>query len=413
MKSIKINKLSVLEDAVTDNQVSTIAECSIANIGNQVLLTGNWFASKSLNNCKSWQYVNPFTNFPPADDGFCCDQTLLHDAKTNLTFWLLQYDKKDSINNTLRLAVKKGATLNDNNWDLWDFTPQSINPSWKKQWLDYNHCAVSNKFLYICTNVFNNNDDFTRCIILRIPLKALQTGQNVTFEYFESKQDFSLRMVQGAADTMYFAAHSGDTGSNRLRLFCWPENSTDVTKKDIAVTPWSGGNYKSVCPDGNNWLGRTDYRITGAWLSNGVLGFMWCVNKRGAQRPHPHVRVVRIDAVTMKLIDEPDIWSPDYAFGYPDACPNAKGEVGITLFMGGAAKFPTHLVGAYDDTNKKWLLKTVRQGTNAPREKTWGDYIAIRPLSPANKKWIAAGYTLQGGTEAEDVEVHAVQFSAV
>jgi hypothetical protein len=413
MNSVKITQLSVLTDSVTDNQVSTIAECSLANNGQQILVTGNWFASKSLNNGSTWSYINPFTNFPPADDGFCCDQTVLYDSKTDLTFWLLQYDKKNSINNTLRLAVKKGATLTNNNWDLWDFTPQSINPAWKNQWLDYNHAAVSGKFLYVCTNVFNNNDVFTRCIVLRIPLKALQTGKNVTFEYFESKTDFSLRCVQGATNTMYFAAHSGTTGSNKIRLFSWPENTASVSKKDIAITAWSGGKYRSLGPDGTNWLGRADYRITAAWLSNGVLGFMWTVNKRGTKRPNPHIRVVRMDAATMTLIDEPDIWSPDFSFGYPDAFPNSNGDVGITLFMGGGAKHPTHLVGAYDTITKNWLLKTARAGTNGPRENTWGDYITIRPLAPANKKWIAVGYTLQGGKEANDMEVHAVQFEAV
>ncbi len=413
MKDIKITKLSILSDTVTANQVSTIGECSIANTGQQILLTGNWFASKSLNNGKTWSYINPFTNFPAADDGFCCDQTVLHDKASNLTFWLLQYDKKNSNNNTLRLAVKKGATLNDNQWDLWDFTPLSINPAWKNQWLDYNHAAVSGKFLYVCTNVFDTNDVFTRCVVLRIPLKSLQTGKNFTFDYFDTKTDFSLRCVQGATDIMYFAAHSGVTGNNRIRLFSWPENTINVSKKDITITPWSGGNYKAICPDGTNWLGRADYRITGAWLSNGVLGFMWAVNKRGAKRPFPHVRVVRINAANFTLLDEPDIWSPDYAFGYPDAFPDSNGNVGITLFLGGGAKNPAHTVGAFNNTTAKWHLKVARQGTNGPGDNTWGDYITVRPLAPDNKNWIAAGYTLQGGKTEEKVEVHAVQFKVV
>jgi hypothetical protein len=115
----------------------------------------------------------------------------------------------------------------------------------------------------------------------------------------------------------------------------------------------------------------------------------------------------------MNLIDEPDIWSPDHAFAYPDAYPNTNGEVGITLFMGGGALHPAHVVGAFNTTNKNWLLKTARAGTNGPRENTWGDYINIRPLSPDNKKWIATGFTLQGGREANNIQVHAVQFAAV
>jgi hypothetical protein len=413
MKAINIKKLSVLKDSVTQNQVSSVAECSVANIGAQVLLTGNWFACKSLNNGRNWSYVDPFTIFPSINNGFCCDQTVLHDIKTDLTFWLLQYDRGNEKSNTLRLAVKSGSTLDNNNWDLLDFTPEGIDTSMKNEWLDYNHAALSDNFLYVCSNMFDSKDRFTRCIVLRIPLKALKSGKNVNFDYFETQKDFSLRCVQGATDTMYFATHSGNTGNNALRIFSWPENTIDVDQVDIPITPWSAGTYKSICPDRTNWLGRADYRITGAWLSKGALGFMWTANKLGNDRPHPHIRVVRIDSNNWTLIDEPDIWSPDFAFGYPDAYPNKDGKVGVTLFMGGGIKYPSHLVGAYNEKSKNWILKTARAGTNGPVDSKWGDYITIRPLSPKNKKWIAAGFTLQGGKDATNIEVHAVQFDAL
>ncbi len=413
MNDVKITKLSILSDTVTNDQTSTICECSIANNGSQILLTGNWFASKSLNGGNTWTHISPVSNFPIADGGFCCDQTLLYDKGRDLTFWLLQYLERQGTN-TLRLAVKKGKTLNkEKDWQLWDFSPQSINPAWKNQWLDYNHAALSDNFLYIGTNVFNTNDVFTRSIIIRIPLKSLETGQNFTFDYYETKADFSLRCVQGATTTMYFVAHAGTTGNNKLRVFAWPENSTTVTKTDIAVTAWSGGQYEAKGPDNTNWLMRADYRITGAWLSNGILGFMWTANKRGTDRPFPHIRVVRINAATMAKLDEPDIWSPDYAFAYPDAYPNASGEVGITLFLGGGIKNPTHLVGSFNTATTKWILKMVREGTNGPVQGKWGDYITVRPFAPDNKTWIAAGYTLQGGKTQNDVQVHAVKFKAV
>lgn len=413
MKKIKIHKLSVLADSVVANQVSTIGECSVLNVGKQQLVTGNWFASRSKDNGAKWAYIDPYQYFPPKDDGFCCDQTVLHDTKTGLSFWLLQYDQKSNINNTLRLAVKKGATLHKDDWELWDFTPQSINPRWKDQWLDYNHAALSNNCLYICTNMFNSTsgeDVFTRCIVLRIALESLQNGDQLQLDYFESTRDFSLRCVQGATDTMYFAAHAGRTGRNQLRVFAWPEGQPKVTKTEIPITAWSDGDYVATCPDGSNWIERSDSRITGAWHSNGVLGFMWTVNQRGDKRPFPHVRVARINAATMSLIDEPDIWSPDYAFAYPDAYPNSNGDVGITLFSGGGTQHPTHVVGIFNPTGKQWDLAVVRKGTHGPIDNTWGDYITVRPLAPANKKWIAVGFTLQGGNKASFVEVHVAQF---
>jgi hypothetical protein len=414
MKDVKITKLMHLDDEVTRDQVSTIGECSITNNGQQILFTGNWFAAKSLNGGNSWTYLSPFDNFPSVDDGFCCDQTVLYDKSRNLSFWILQYSELNS-SNTLRLAVKKGKTLsNETDWDLWDFTPKSINPLWKNQWLDYNHAALSDNFLYIGTNVFNTNDTFTRCIVIRIPLDKLETGQNISYDFFESKTDFSLRCVQGATNIMYFAAHGNSSSNNRLRVYAWPENSLNVKKTDISITPWSAADsHTSKCPDGTNWLKRTDYRITGAWLSKGVLGFMWTADKRGTDRPHPHVRVVRINAADMKRLDEPDIWSPDHAYAYPDAYPNAKADVGITLFLGGGQKNPAHVVGIFDEVAKKWRLKIAVQGTNGPLDSKWGDYIAIRPYAPGKTEWIAGAYTLQGGKTTDNVAVHAVRFKII
>lgn len=413
MKAVKITSLMLLGDEVTNDQVSTIGECSISNNGSQILLTGNWFAGKSLNNGKTWTYISPFDNFPSVNDGFCCDQTVLYDKSRDLTFWILQYSEKNGMN-TLRLAVKKGKTLSNNSsWDIWDFTALSINAAWKNQWLDYNHAALSNNYLYIGTNIFNSNDSFTRCIVIRIPLTKLKDGNNISYDYFETKSDFSLRCVQGATTTMYFAAHGNAPGNNRIRVYAWPENSMNIKKTEVDITPWSGGQYASKCPDGTNWLKRTDYRITGAWISKGTIGFMWTANKRGTDRPFPHVRVVRINEATMLKTDEPDIWSPDYAYAYPDAYPNTNGDVGITLFLGGGLKNPSHLVGIYDDTSKKWRIKIAKEGTNGPQDSKWGDYITVRAYAPANKEWIAAGYTLQGGKTQNETTVHAVRFKLV
>lgn len=411
MSKIEITRTMVLSDTVTDNQTSTIGEPSIANNGPHLLFTGNWFAAKSTNNGKDWSYVSPYDYFPPASNGFCCDQTLLYDKSRDLTFWILQYDKVNG-GNTLRLAVKKGRTLNNDDWDIWDLTPKSLNSAWTNQWLDYNHASVSDNFLYIGTNVFSTSDVFQRCVIIRIPLDKLKTGTGITYNLFETRTEFSLRCVQGAKKTMYFASHT--SANNVIRVFSWPENSLTVKRTDVMITPWSGGNtYVAKCPDGSNWLGRTDYRITGAWLADGILGFMWTANARGTSRPFPHVRVVRIDAATFKLIDEPDLWHPNYAFAYPDAAPNAAGDIGICLFMGGGTKFPSHVVGGFDKLTKGWKLKLARAGTQGPLDNKWGDYLTVRPLSPDNKEWIAAGYTLQGGRTEDKIQAHAVQFRLV
>src|SRR5215203_2987537 len=116
-----------LPASATNSQTSTVGEPSIANIDNQLLITGNWYASQSLNNGANWTYISPYNFFPAAAGGFCCDQTVLHDPGNGLMFWLLQYVKKSG-SNVLRLAVKKTATdLSINDWYWWDLVPDKVN----------------------------------------------------------------------------------------------------------------------------------------------------------------------------------------------------------------------------------------------------------------------------------------------
>jgi hypothetical protein len=146
-----------LSDAATGGQTSTVGEPSLANNGRQILLTGNWYASRSLDNGASWDVLSPFSLFPPADGGFCCDQTAIYDPTRDLTFWLLQYCQQDGTN-TLRLAMKQGATLGNSDWIWWDFRPEEVNAGWRGEWFDYNHAALSNNFLYVSSNVYGFED---------------------------------------------------------------------------------------------------------------------------------------------------------------------------------------------------------------------------------------------------------------
>ncbi len=393
-----------LSDFDTGGQTSTVGEPSVANNGDQILLTGNWYTSRSLDGGGSWDFVSPFNFLPPVDNGFCCDQTTIYDPSRDITCWLLQYSRLNGTN-TLRVAVKVGPNLGNNVWHWWDFRPGDVDINWADQWFDYNHAALSNNFLYVGTNMFRGNS-FTRCVIFRLPLDELREGEDLTFEQFQTTDFGSLRCTQGARDVMYFAGHrSGD----QLRVFRWPESSASVTPADVDVSSWTGGSYNAPGPDGNNWLDRADPRITGAWLASGLLGFMWSVNAQGA-RPHPHVRVVRIDEKTMNLVDEPDIWNSQFAYAYPEATPNDRGHVGITLFRGGGSLHPAHVVGLWDDFSNAWELHTTREGTDGPVDRKWGDYLACRRHSPDGLTWIATGFTLQGGASRGNIEPRFVHF---
>ncbi|MCH8904876.1 MAG: hypothetical protein IIA45_13295, partial [Bacteroidetes bacterium] len=357
--SITIFKNISLTDADTANQTSSVGEPSIANNGEQILMSGNWYASRSLDNGDSWDYISPYNFFPPAGGGFCCDQTILYDNSRDLTFWILQYVQRKGTN-VMRLAVKKGKNLGNNNWYWWDLEPKKVNKKWRREWFDFNHAALSNNFLYIGTNVFKRT--FTRSVVFRIPLDLLakESGE-LKYDYIQSESSFSLRCVQGARNVMHFASH---ISNSKIRLFSWPENSSVVIIQDFDVTPWQAGSYSAPGPDGSNWLSRVDPRITGGWYANGKIGLMWSANRESGNRPFPFVRVVIIDTNTREVISEPDIWSNNYAFTYPDACPNDRGEVGIAIFRGGGKLHPSHCVGIWDEITGIWELAATKNGTN-------------------------------------------------
>lgn len=162
-----------LSDADTSEQTSNVGEPSVANNGREILVSGNWYATRSLDNGATWDYVSPFNYFPPASGGFCCDQVVLYDPSRDLTFWLLQYIEANNAN-TLRLAVKRGATLGNNVWHWWDFQPNQVNNAWVNLWFDYPDMGLSNDYLYITTNVFTIAGAFNRAVVFRLPLDQLE-----------------------------------------------------------------------------------------------------------------------------------------------------------------------------------------------------------------------------------------------
>jgi hypothetical protein len=396
-----------LTDADTGGSTSTVGEPNVANKSGNIFYSGNWYAARSLDAGLTWDPVSPFTILPSVDGGFCCDQTLIYEQSRDIMVWILQYVEENGTN-TLRVAISPGADLGDNSWHWWDFKPEEVNVDWAGEWFDYNHVATSDNFLYVGSNVFNTSPEFfTRSIIFRFPLDALADASTLNYSYYQTSENFSLRCVQGATDTMYFASHNT---TSQLRVFSWPESESGVSSVDVDVSAWSAASpYSAPGPDGQNWLGRCDSRITAGAVANGVLTFAWSSNATDS-RPQPFVRVVRMDAATKNLLNEPDIWSSSYAYAYPALCPNARGDLGMALFRGGGDFFPGLVVGVRDEDVPGWVLKAARDGTDGPSDGKWGDYVGVLNYSNSGYSWFASGFTLQGGGTQFSVEPRVVQF---
>jgi len=400
--ALTILQNTAIPTSATASMTSTVGEPSLGNSGNDIFFTGNWYAASSANHGATWTGVNPFTVLPPVDGGFCCDQTVVYVPQSNIFVWLLQYIEKNGTN-TLRVAVR---TL-PNAWHWWDFKPTTLNAQWTNQWFDYNSVSYSNNFLYVTSNVYSAADNhWLRAVVLRLPLAALASGSGLSFNFFTTTTNGSLRCTLGATTTMYFGSH---TSQSQIRVFTWPESTASVSQANVNVTAWNGGTYSAPTPGGGEWMSRTDGRMTAAWLSGNTIGFAWTANKQNG-RPYPFIRVVQIDATSKTVVAQPDLWNPNYAYAYPDVCPNATGVPGLSAFRGGGALFPSHLVGILNGTT--WSLVQTSAGTNAPSDNKWGDYLTCRRHHPDGASWIAAGYTLQGGGVRTNIVPRFVHFRA-
>ena len=231
-----LDRNHVLTDTETANATSTVNEPSVAARGNEVLITGNWFAAFSTDSGASFDYLNPTNTFPASPQGiFCCDQVALYDAGDDVMFWFLQY-RRDNAQNTIRLAVAQGPDIAAQQWRTYDFTPLGIG-NWNNEWFDYPDLAVSDDNLYITTNTFSTvgTGGFTRAVILRIPLAELAGYLALNIDVWDTTTNGSLRLTQGAEDIMYFASH---VSAATLRVFSWPEAGNTITSNDVAVTTW-------------------------------------------------------------------------------------------------------------------------------------------------------------------------------
>lgn len=396
-----------LTNTETNNGTSTVSEPSVAVRGSEILFTGNWFAAFSGDGGTTFSYVNPATSFPAiTGQPFCCDQVAIYDPSHDLMIWFLQY-VKDANGNTVRVAVAKGNDIPTQQWRFYSFTPQNVG-GWNNEWFDYPELAVSAEFLYITINTFTTQtNSFTRAVILRLPLNELAAYQGFNYRYFDTDQNFSLRPTHGAIGTMYFGSH---VTTNTIRVFTWLESSTSISSDDVAVDVWSSGARVAPGPDGRDWLGRVDSRITAAWASGNDIGFGWTAAQDN-DFPFPQVRVAILNKNTKVIRAQPHLSNPQFAFAYPAVAPNASGVLGISVSYGGGSQlYPSHAVGVFDNSTSTWALIKTANGTHGPSSNLWGDYLALRPHGTDPESWVATGFTLQGGSSRANIVPRYIHF---
>jgi hypothetical protein len=378
---------------------SNVGEPSMAINGDVVFYTGNWYAGRSIDGGRTFQFLDPFTAFPdPPNLGYCCDQVVQYIASIDTFVWLLQYGPKmgPQADNIQRLAFATTAEVKSGHWRLFDITTATLGVA--GQFLDFPDMAVGTNSLYVTTNIFTPAGQSAGAAVIRIPIASIANGQ-VTAQPFVSPTLNSFRVAQNCGARAFFATHQ-DTST--LNLFTWDEGQAAPVSHLVEVARWITGNgYQSRTPDGRTWLDRADPRITGATLAGADLYFAWAVDAGSNKRPQPFIQITKIDANDLTLIDNINVFDSDSATCYGALSTNSDQEVGISYMMGGGPRFPTHVVGILTG-NRKDVITAASHSGPAPNPNTnmgeWGDYLTVRPVFPDGKLFAAAGYTLNGGS---------------
>jgi hypothetical protein len=385
---------------------SNVGEPSVAVNGQVVFCTGNWYAARSADGGKTFQYVDPFTAFPdPPNLGYCCDQVVQYIAAIDTFVWLLQYGPKTGpeADNIQRLAFAKTADVVSGRWRLFDITTKSLGVA--GQFLDFPDLAVGAHYLYATTNIFTSAGQSAGAAVVRIPIASIVKGP-ATAERFVSTDLNSFRVAQNCGTRAFFATHQ-DTST--LTVFAWDEGQAQPVPHSVEVARWiTGRGYQSRTPDGRSWLDRADSRITGATLAGAELYVAWAVDTNSNHRPKPFVQIARIDSQNLTLLENINVFDPNSATCYGALSTNANNEVGISYMIGGGPLFPSHAVGILTGTRKDVVTASGERGP-LPDKNTgngeWGDYLTVRPVFPDGKLFAAVGYTMKGDGDRSNRDV--------
>ena len=382
-------------DVGTADTASHVCEPSVAQNGDIIFATGNWFACLSTDGGKNYAYVDPYSSFPSSEkSGFCCDQVAIYSGEADLFFWLLQYSEDDIGENVQRIAYASTADVAAGNWRFFDISSKAL--GFKGAWLAYPDLAVSKTFLYMTTNAFRGQE-WTGTAIARVSLASIKNGA-ISAEKVVSQKLFNFRVAQHPEGTVYWASH---VSNSRIQVFAWPDASPSATSFTVDVPTFNSAQpYASMTPDKKKWLERVDRRMTGGTQAGQQLYFAWTAGAGGVNaRPNPYVQIACVDIATKKLADSINIWDSVDAIACAALGTNGQNEVGISYSIGGPGRFPSHDVGILTTPS---VYKMTFAGQRGPNDQKWGDYLAVRRCHPNGARFIASGYTLLNGAGKND-----------
>ncbi len=371
-------------DEITDATPSSHRsnpEPSVAENGQTVMTTGNYWMSLSKDGGQNFTSVNPTTIFPEDYGGFCCDQVLQYVPRYDLFIWLLQYSANASGLNAIRIAV---ATTNEvrnsdgKSWTYWDFTNTTFASSGS---LDYNDMSFGNTFLYWASSVGGGANRY----VIRIPLKELQAKSTVNFQFTGSTSAYWSHVTQNGSDGVYWAGHKNNS---TMLVYSMMDADGFYSWRDVSINAWPNNTISSTAANGTDWLQDASWKtyVRAAALRGNNVYFAWNASSGGGF-PNAHVQIAEISTSSFSLINQMQIWNPDFAFAYPYFETNREGELGLIVAFGGGTFNASSGVGVWGDFVVYYpRLSNLSVGN-------YGHYHTVRRSGSDQMQWVGAGYT--------------------
>jgi hypothetical protein len=394
-----------------------VVEPSVTNQSRNVVFLSNDRADYSTDGGATFNRLK-MPKGPANAPVFCCDQTIVYDASYSMWIWSALYEPTGGGSSVIVISVMRNLPAVDCSY-IYDPAAGA-----NTMMVDYPQLGLGDNSFYLSTSEAQNG--WLRARMLRFALSDISTCPGAVNGRVISYSPPKKRMwtpVRGAKEIMYWANFENTT---QLRVWSWPESDTAATWTLETVEQTTFAN--SDCRGGTNnqdWIESKGRHITegflrGALARGGVgsdiptlnrLQFFWN-GAKDAKHKQAYVRSAVLELPDLKVLKEPNIHNPDFCFGYADAYPNARGDLGIVIAFGGRDNGNGRAlgsgVGIEDEFTPEYRIKTVyvtTDGTDMPssanknRDQRYGDYLSVRPHEPCSLWWIAGNYALiNGGT---------------
>jgi hypothetical protein len=373
-------------------------EVSVAENGDTVMLTGNFWMALSEDGGATFTSTNPTTIFPQSDGGFCCDQVIQYVPSIDMFVWLMQYWTDAKGDNRIRVAAQTTGQVRSSNgtaWTYWDFTSDIFDTAAS---LDYNDMSFGDSSLWWASNIGGGRS------VVRISLSQLAAKGTLNCGVANKTAAFWSHVSHNAGDTVYWARHINNSS---IRVYSMRDGDGFYSWRTVTVNSWPNQENRSTAPDGTDWLtiDRNNHFIFGNAVQGDSVWLGWLASA-GDGFPQPHVQLARISTASWTRQEQVQVWNSNVAFGYPYLSTNAQGETGMSIGFGGGGYYPSHAVGVWGD----YVVYYPRLSTRATGR--WGDYNTCRRSGADGVQWVAGGYTMEKDASGSDIMVpHYIRFS--